>query len=78
MHVISCHHMSYECFVCQNKTTTYGSKPFFELYTVLGGPGPPASRAGGGGIGRYHRRPRGRLWRPPECPDGHGRLRRHV
>ena len=34
MHVISCHHMSYECFVCQNKTTTYGSKPFFEVFTL--------------------------------------------
>ena len=23
-------------------------------------------------------RPRGHPWRPPECPDGHGRLRRHL
>ena len=33
----------------------------------LGGAGEPSGAT---------RRPRGRPWRPPECPDGHGRLRR--
>jgi hypothetical protein len=37
------------------------------LETHLGGPGEPSGAT---------RRPRGRPWRPPECPDGHGRLRR--
>ena len=32
----------------------------------LGGAGEPPGAT---------RRPRGRPWRPPECPDGHGRLR---
>ena len=36
-------------------------------FTHLGGPGELSGAT---------RRPRGRPWRPPECPDGHGRLRR--
>ena len=35
----------------------------------LGGPGEPSTTTW---------RPRGRPRRPPECPDGHGRLRRHF
>ena len=35
----------------------------------LGGPGEPSGATW---------RPRGHPWRPPECPDGHGRLRRHF
>ena len=41
--------------------------------TPLGERHPPPPR---GTIRRYQAAPGVPLWRPPECPDGHGRLRR--